>query len=466
MQRAKSKSSPERDNQSKKSTKPAEKNMHYASASRARERDRKSRSFGRGNGVFRCLSGKTAKLLILIAVGFAIYSFASSHWYFDKNNGEKVHNDQNVQKTVEERENVLAHGHDRDQNQLDLVDDDEDDDDDDTDSFSEEDDDGESEVIADVEYKEQDIAREEDNVQPEKNYDHVFKYHVLQTLTNTDRLPHLKKRFEVCLKSILDKSSVDLLFFFVVDGPSKIYLETALQDITNQHISKAKFQFIFLDIDALAKELAPLVEMMQEQIQGNHPYYKDAIFFLSTMLHKELLPEYVHRVIMLDTDLVFMSDIKELFEHFDHFQGDNIMGVVHEQQPVYRHIFSLYRSQNPGTRVGNPPPDGLTGFNSGVLLLDLDRMLQSVHFEDYMRPEKVVELRDKFHFKGHLGDQDFYTLVSMEMEDLFYNLPCSWNKQLCSWWKDKGYADVWDQYYVCKEKINIYHGNCNTPIPF
>lgn len=248
MRRAKNKIPPERDNQSKKSTKPAEKNMHYASASRARERDRRSRSFGRGNGVFRCLSGKTAKLLILIAVGFAIYSFASNAGYFDKNKGEKVHNDQNVQKTVEERENMLAHGHDRDQNPL--VDDD-----DDTDSFSEEDD-GESEgiaddeesseAIADEEHQEQDIAREEDNVQPEKNYDHVFKYHVLQTLTNTDRLPHLKKRFEVCLKSILDKSSVDLLFFFVVDGPSKIYLETALQDITNQHISKSKFQVISL----------------------------------------------------------------------------------------------------------------------------------------------------------------------------------------------------------------------------
>nr|XP_054768956.1 xyloside xylosyltransferase 1-like [Lytechinus pictus] len=463
MRRAKG--SPEWDHhQSAPSNKSSEEeNMHYASASRARERDRRSRSFGNRRGVFRCLSGSAAKVLIIIALAFAIYSVASSSGYFDNKAGEMVQSRQGVQMTVEENEEILF-AQDRGQNgahkgRFPAADDEiESSDDDNDDGFSE------TEAIEDE--QEQNILRETDDEQPEKSYDNVFKYHVLQTLTNTDRLPHLKKRFEVCLKSILEKTSVDLLFFFVVDGPSKTYLETALQDITNLQISKSKFQFIFMDIDGLAKDLAPLVEMMQEQIQGNHPYYKDSIFFLSTMLHKDLLPEYVHRIIMLDTDLKFMSDIKELFDHFDRFRGDNIMGIVHEQQPVYRHIFSLYRSQNPGTRVGGPPPDGLTGFNSGVLLLDIDRIRNSVHFEEYLRPEKVVELRDKFHFKGHLGDQDFYTLISMEKEDLFYNLPCSWNKQLCSWWKDKGYANIWDQYYLCKEKINIYHGNCNTPIPF
>ena len=41
-----------------------------------------------------------------------------------------------------------------------------------------------------------------------------------------------------------------------------------------------------LDIDELAKEVAPYVVMLQEHVSGGHPYYKDAIFFLSVALHK------------------------------------------------------------------------------------------------------------------------------------------------------------------------------------
>jgi hypothetical protein len=47
----------------------------------------------------------------------------------------------------------------------------------------------------------------------------------------------------------------------------------------------------------------------------------------------------------------------------------------------------------------------------------------------------------------------------------FYILPCSWNRQLCIWWKDKGYESVFDLYFKCEGHINIYHGNCNTEIP-
>ncbi|XP_071945653.1 xyloside xylosyltransferase 1-like [Antedon mediterranea] len=292
-----------------------------------------------------------------------------------------------------------------------------------------------------------------------------YPYHVIQSLTNTDKRPYLKTRFEECMISILEKSSVNLHFFFVVDTPSKQAILDIMQDITNKKIAHSKVQFNFLDIDELAKELAPMVSMLQQHVSGGHPYYKDAIFFLSIAIHQHVMPEYVHRLVMLDTDLIFKTDIKQLFAYFDLFKGNNVIGIAHEQQPVYRHLFSLYRSQNRGTLVGNPPPNGLTGFNSGVLLLDLDRMRRNTLYHKYLDGTNLKLLTEKYHFKGHLGDQDFFSLLSLEHPDLFHVLPCSWNRQLCVWWRDKGYIDIFDQYFSCPGKIDIFHGNCNTPIP-
>jgi lipopolysaccharide biosynthesis glycosyltransferase len=132
---------------------------------------------------------------------------------------------------------------------------------------------------------------------------------------------------------------------------------------------------------------------------------------------------------------------------------------------VYRHTFYQYRGEHRGTLVGEPPPDGLPGFNSGVLLLDLDRMRQSSLYNSLLDEENVHSLCDEFHFKGHLGDQDFFTLVGMRYRQLFYVLPCQWNRQLCQWWREHGYQDIFDQYFRCDGDVMIYHGNCNTPIP-
>jgi len=78
---------------------------------------------------------------------------------------------------------------------------------------------------------------------------------------------------------------------------------------------------------------------------------------------------------------------------------------------------------------------------------------------------KLLIYDGRFNFKGHLGDQDWYTLVSYEHPELIYRLSCGWNRQLCTWWKLHGYADTFDSFAKCTEKVHLYHGNCDTPIP-
>ena len=220
-----------------------------------------------------------------------------------------------------------------------------------------------------------------------------------------------------------------------------------------------------LDVEELATKMREIVKPMQDHFSYKPgAYYNAPLFFLSIAMHR-VMPEKMQRVIMMDCDLKFASDIRELHHLFNNFKPDSVMGLAHEMQPVYRHTFWSFRQKNPGTRVGEPPPTGLTGFNSGVVLLNLDRMRKSVEYNNMIDGKKVKELTEKYGFKGHLGDQDFFTLISMEREGLFYVLPCSWNRQLCIWWKDKGYQDVFDLYHKCEGKINIWHGNCNTPFP-
>ncbi|XP_065395765.1 xyloside xylosyltransferase 1 isoform X7 [Macaca fascicularis] len=185
-----------------------------------------------------------------------------------------------------------------------------------------------------------------------------------------------------------------------------------------------------------------------------------ALLCVETVATREIL-----RLIQLDLDLKFKTNIRELFEEFDSFLPGAIIGLAREMQPVYRHTFWQFRHENPQTRVGGPPPEGLPGFNSGVMLLNLEAMRQSPLYSRLLEPAQVQQLADKYHFRGHLGDQDFFTMIGMEHPRLFHVLDCTWNRQLCTWWRDHGYSDVFEAYFRCEGHVKIYHGNCNTPIP-
>jgi len=108
---------------------------------------------------------------------------------------------------------------------------------------------------------------------------------------------------------------------------------------------------------------------------------------------------------------------------------------------------------------------GYPGLNSGVVLLNFNGIRSSKFYSQTLKESYVTKLANKYLFKGHLGDQDFYTLLGYEVPDLIYRLDCVWNRQLCTWWKDHGYSNVFDTYFHCEGKIKIYHGNCNTRIP-
>ncbi|KAF7664260.1 hypothetical protein LDENG_00182230 [Lucifuga dentata] len=292
-------------------------------------------------------------------------------------------------------------------------------------------------------------------------------YHALMMFTKVDKSRSLQEKFRVAMLSMVKHSHFlegeALLLHFVSDRASQELGERMLQEFLVD--ATFKYEVLFHDVAIFTQQLFPIVEAMQKHFSaGSGAYYSDSIFFLSVAMHR-IMPENMTRIVQLDLDLKYRTNIRDLFREFDHFLPGAVIGITREMQPVYRHAFWQYRKENLQTRVGEPPPDGLPGFNSGVMLLDLGAMRASALYNRLLEPKNVAKLAEQYRFRGHLGDQDFFTLIGMEHPELFYTLACSWNRQLCTWWRDHGYGDVFQAYFRCDGPIYIYHGNCNSAIP-
>lgn len=317
--------------------------------------------------------------------------------------------------------------------------------------------------------KERDVGEESEGFRSDTGDSDTgdLHYHALMMFTKVDKSRSLQDKFKVAMLSMVKHGRFlegeVLVLHFVSDQASKELGETMLQEFLLD--ATFKYEVLFHDVVALTQELFPIVEAMQKHFSaGSGAYYSDAIFFLSVAMHR-IMPESLTRIVQLDLDLKYRTNIRDLFQEFDRFPPGAVIGITREMQPVYRHTFWQYRKENPQTRVGEPPPDGLPGFNSGVMLLDLGAMRASALYNQLLEPSNVAKLADQYRFRGHLGDQDFFTMIGMEHPELFYSLACGWNRQLCTWWRDHGYGDVFQLYYRCSGPVYIYHGNCNTPIP-
>lgn len=269
----------------------------------------------------------------------------------------------------------------------------------------------------------------------------------------------LEEKFKRFSTSLLSRTKSPLTLHAIVDKRSKLFVEK---------FTKGSNVLVYYYDTAVIEEKAKdhVTAFRKMFSSGPRSNYNDAIFFISPILFR-LLPESVERVVVLDIDVEFRGDVADLAAQFDQFKSEQVIGLAREAQPVYRHALYRYRKHHPGTRVGEPPPNGLTGFNSGVMLQDLKRMRESptCTYVRLVDPSAFNHVLSKYQFKGHLGDQDFYTLLSFDHEELFYVLPCTWNRQLCQFWSRVLNKNEFMKYYRCKGNIHLYHGNCHTAIP-
>ncbi|XP_050074786.1 xyloside xylosyltransferase 1 [Anopheles maculipalpis] len=321
------------------------------------------------------------------------------------------------------------------------------------------------------------------------------EYNIFLIYTKESQNLILHSQLELFLRSLLKYSTIELHLHIITDEQS----ERSAEELIKQQIERfhrTAFYTLY-DVRDCAEKISDIVHGMMPLFNyRSGSYYSDALFLLSLGLHR-IVDRNMRRAILIDCDVVFRASVKELFDQFELFAPDQLFGLAPELTPVYRHVLSRYRMNNPHTIFGSPyymdklsektdesPPSanevshsknavavnenrrhGYPGLNSGVVMLHLDRIRRSRLYEEIIKESTVKNMAEKYSFQGHLGDQDFYTLMGFEFPGLIYRLDCVWNRQLCTWWREHGYSDIFDQYFHCEGTVKIYHGNCNTRAP-
>ncbi|XP_060130581.1 xylosyl- and glucuronyltransferase LARGE2 isoform X2 [Zootoca vivipara] len=142
------------------------------------------------------------------------------------------------------------------------------------------------------------------------------------------------------------------------------------------------------------------------------------IYGLMKLTLTKALPSDLSKVIVLDTDITFATDIAELWAIFGKFSDKQVIGLVENQSDWY--LGNLWKNHKPWPALGR-------GFNTGVILLLLER-LRRIGWEQMWRLTAERELMSML--STSLADQDIFNAVIKQSPTLVYQLPCFWNVQL------------------------------------
>nr|XP_004610720.1 unnamed protein product [Sorex araneus] len=157
------------------------------------------------------------------------------------------------------------------------------------------------------------------------------------------------------------------------------------------------------------------------------------IYGLMKLVLTKTLPADLERVIVLDTDITFATDIAELWAVFHKFKGQQVLGLVENQSDWY--LGNLWKNHRPWPALGR-------GYNTGVILLLLDK-LRKMKWEQMWRLTAERELMGML--STSLADQDIFNAVIKQSPALVYQLPCFWNVQLSDHTRsEQCYRDVAD----------------------
>uniref|UniRef100_A0A8W4FDA2 LARGE xylosyl- and glucuronyltransferase 1 n=1 Tax=Sus scrofa TaxID=9823 RepID=A0A8W4FDA2_PIG len=157
------------------------------------------------------------------------------------------------------------------------------------------------------------------------------------------------------------------------------------------------------------------------------------IYGLMKLVLTKTLPAKLERVIVLDTDITFATDIAELWAVFHKFKGQQVLGLVENQSDWY--LGNLWKNHRPWPALGR-------GYNTGVILLLLDK-LRKMKWEQMWRLTAERELMGML--STSLADQDIFNAVIKQNPFLVYQLPCFWNVQLSDHTRsEQCYRDVSD----------------------
>ncbi|KAL9981145.1 hypothetical protein ACROYT_G009809 [Oculina patagonica] len=157
----------------------------------------------------------------------------------------------------------------------------------------------------------------------------------------------------------------------------------------------------------------------------------------------------IDSVLYLDTDVLMLRPVEDLWNHFKHFDDVQLASMAPEGEET---ALSWY------PRFARHPFFGKNGMNSGVMLMNLTRM------RAFDWTEKILEAYRKYKLSITWGDQDLLNIVFHDHPGLLYTYTCDWNYRPdhCMYGNNCGPAS--------DSGISVIHGNRgvyhNTKQPF
>ncbi|HEX4960374.1 MAG TPA: glycosyl transferase family 90 [Thermoanaerobaculia bacterium] len=123
------------------------------------------------------------------------------------------------------------------------------------------------------------------------------------------------------------------------------------------------------------------------------------------------LIEGTNRVLYVDTDILFLRPLDELWNLFDRFQPAQLAALAPEGEVPALNWYKRF-AQHPYVQP--------LGVNSGVMLMDLRKMREA------RWRERMLAYREKY---THIpwGDQDLINIFFAESPEMLYGFSCAWN---------------------------------------
>lgn len=207
---------------------------------------------------------------------------------------------------------------------------------------------------------------------------------------NDNYIPYL----DVALVSLIKNSSKDYVYKITI-------LKTDVSEENQNKILKRQADNIEINFYDVKHIVEPIKEILPDMFHYTlAAYYR---LFIETAF-----PEY-ERVVYLDSDIVLLSDIAELY-NID--LGDKWVAAAHEQNTERDPLFTDYVK----TILGIPPH---TYFNSGVMVMNLKE------FRKNKVQQRFLTLLTTYNFDCLAPDQEYLNVIC---KDNVYNLPTGWNK--------------------------------------
>lgn len=210
-------------------------------------------------------------------------------------------------------------------------------------------------------------------------------------------------------------SGAAITYHIIIDGSRRIAVVQRQLCSALQHNFSAIIPRVFMHaVTAAPAEAQALHQRLAHSATG-----PGRLYLWKNLLHY-VLPVSVPRVLLLDSDLFFVSSVHDLWERFDSFTPRQLFGIALEQNVMYANITA----------------SGGMGFNTGLMLMSLERMRQSAAYARLLESFAARRLMPPSGSLGWVADQTLYSWAThpayggAEASALFHVLPCGWNRQM------------------------------------